>query len=106
MQSNMFGAACAFCAGAAIAGAGYALSRLTLQKAASGYAAVQMAKQIMQVAFLVLLFVLGPRTPWDRIWLLAGGCLGLTLPLIWFTYKLVKLNDSLHKKEDSTDGCI
>ena len=104
MRSDIFGAACAFCAGAAMAGAGYALSRLALQKAPSVYAAVQAAKQILEVAFLVLLFVLGPRTPWDRVWLMAGGCLGLTLPMIWFTYRLVKLNDSLHKKGDSTDG--
>lgn len=104
MDRDILGAALAFLAGAALAAAGYGLSRRTLKKAPSRYAAVQAAKQLLQIAFLVLVYVLGGYTPWDRIWLLAGGCLGLTLPMIWFTYKLVRLNDSLRDKEDSSDG--
>lgn len=104
MHSDIFGAACAFLTGAAIAWAGYMLSRHVLKKKPDAYALAQIGKQLVQVAFLVLLFVMGPRTPWDRIWLLAGGCLGLTLPMIYFTTRLVKLNDSLHGKEGPKDG--
>lgn len=104
MRSDIFGAACAFCAGALVAWAGYRLSRRALKKDPSRYAAVQVVKQLVQIAFLVLLFLLGDRTPWDRIWLLAGGCLGITLPMLWFTVRLVKLNDSLHEKGGPTDG--
>ena len=54
--------------------------------------------------FLVVLFVFGDRTGWDRLWLTAGGCLGVTVPMLWTTRKLVRLNDSLHRKEDSDNG--
>lgn len=102
--NNFSGAFLAFLAGAAIASAGYAVSRYVLKKHETKYLMVQMVKQPVQIAFLVLLYLLGGHTSWDRIWLLAGGCLGITLPMFWFTYRLVKLNDSLHRKEDLTDG--
>lgn len=108
MRSDIFGAALAFAAGFALAGASYLFSRRVLRTKPDRYALSHTLKQIVQVLFLVALFVLGDRTPWDRLWLLVGGALGITLPMIWFTYRLVKFNDSLHteesKKEDSSDG--
>lgn len=104
MQSNLFGAVLAFAAGAALAAGGYLFSRRVLQKNADRYAAAQILKQAVQILFLAALFLLGGYTPWDRIWLMVGGVLGVTLPMVWFTYKLVKFNDSLQKKEDSNDG--
>ncbi len=104
IESNMFGAALAFCIGAAVAAVNYGVSRYVLKKHASKYAAAQMLRQMVQILFLLGLYVLGGYTPWDRIWLLAGGCLGITLPMFWFTYRLVRLNDSLHRKEDITNG--
>ena len=104
ISSNFFGAALAFCIGAAIAAANYAFSRYILKKDASKYFMAQLISQPVQIAYLVALFFLGPYTPWDRIWLLAGGCSGIVLPMFVFTYRLVKLNDSLPGKEDSADG--
>lgn len=104
MQSDLFGAALAFLAGAALAAAGYLFSRRMLKTKPERYALSQAVKQIFQILFLAALFAVGGYTPWDRLWLLAGGALGLTLPMIWFTYKLVRLNDSLRGKEDSNDG--
>ncbi len=104
MEASIFGAALAFCAGAAIASVNYIFSRYILKNHSSKYAATQILRQLIQVAFLVCVFVFGEYTPWDRIWLLIGGCLGVTLPMLWFTYRLVRLNDSLSRKEDSSDG--
>ena len=104
IKYNITGAALAFCAGALIAWLSYLASRYVLQKRPSRYPAVQAVKQPLQIVFLVLLFAFGDKTPWDRAWLLAGGCLGLTLPMFWFTYRLVKLNDSMHRKEEPADG--
>ena len=105
MHSNVFGAALAFLVGAGLAAAGYGLDRRTLRTAPEKYAVSHIAKQAVNVLFLAALLVFGGRTPWDRLWLLGGGALGITLPMIWFTYKLVKLNDSLHEeKEDSDNG--
>lgn len=104
MHSDIVGAICAFAAGAAIAAAGYLASRQVLKKRPNRYILVQTVKQLVQIGFLVALFLLGDRTPWDRIWLLVGGCLGITLPMIYFTARLVKLNDSLRGKEEHKDG--
>lgn len=102
--TNMFGAALAFAAGAAIAALNYAFSRYLLTKRPSMYAGMQIIWQSIQIAYLGMLVLLGGYTPWNRLWLLVGGCLGITLPKFWFTYRLVKLNDSLHEKEESPDG--
>ena len=102
--TNIFGAALAFAGGAAIAALNYVFSRYLLIKRPSIYAGIQIIWQIFQIAYLGAIFLFGGYTPWDRLWLLAGGCLGMTLPKFWFTYRLVKLNDSLRKKEGSSDG--
>ena len=102
--TNLFGAVLAFVTGAAIAAANYAFSRYVLKKHASQYAVLQIVRQLVQIAYLFALLVFGVYTPWDRIWLLVGGALGITLPMFLFTYRLVKLNDSMRGKEESSDG--
>lgn len=104
MNNDIFGAALAFGIGVLIAVMSYFYSRHVLMKCPEQYAILQIVKQFLQIAYMVALFSLGKYTPWDRIWLLVGGTLGITLPMFWFTYKLVKLNDSLNRKEEQTDG--
>ena len=104
LGTNLFGAALSFVLGAAIAWLNYCLSCRVLKKDPAKYASAAPVRQLIQVAYLVALFLLGVYTPWDRIWLLVGGCLGVTLPMIYFTYKLVKLSDSLRRKEENADG--
>ncbi len=104
MHTNLFGAFAAFSVGLIIAAVNYALSRYVLKNHTSKYAFVQIIRQMIQVAYLVVIFVVADYTPWDVVWLLVGGGLGITLPMIFFTFRLVKLNDSLSKKEDSSNG--
>ena len=104
MNSDIFGAALAFGGGILIATVNYLFSRYLISKQPDKYGAMQIGKQMLQVLYMVALFALGKFTPWDRIWLLVGGTLGITLPMFWFTYKLVKLNDSLNRKEEQADG--
>ncbi|MBQ8278710.1 MAG: hypothetical protein IJZ23_02610 [Roseburia sp.] len=104
MDTNIFGAILAFGVGILIATANYIFSKHILRKRPTQYAMMQMVRQWIQVAYLIVLLLAGKYTPWDRNWLLVGGCLGVTLPMIWFTYRLVKLNDSLRGKEESADG--
>ncbi len=106
MDADIVGAALAFLVGVGIATANFALSRHILKTRPDMYAAAQTVKQLVQVAYLVALFLLGGYTPWDNIWLLVGGGLGITLPMILFTYLLVRINDSnrTRGKEEHTDG--
>ena len=104
IDTNLFGAVLAFAIGAAIAGLNYIFSRYLLIKRPSVYAGMQIVWQPIQIAYLGAIVLFGGYTPWDRLWMLVSGCLGITLPKFWFTYRLVKLNDSLHNKEESSDG--
>lgn len=102
--TNIFGAALAFMAGAALAALNYALSRHTLMTRPSRYIGTHIVCQFIQIAYLVILLLFGGYTPWDTVWLLAGGGLGVTLPMFYFTSRLVRLNNSIHAKEESADG--
>lgn len=104
MSADLIGAVLAFLLGVAVAAGNYALSRHVLKTKPERYAMSMMARQFVQVLFIVLVFVLGEYTPWDRLWLLVGGVLGVTLPMFFFTMKLVKLNDSMKGKEETPNG--
>ncbi len=104
MSANWVGALLGFGAGVGVAAISFAISRYTLLHHPQRYVASDVLRRLVQVAFLVALFFLGNYTPWDRLWLLIGGGLGITVPMIWFTYRLVKLNDSLARKEDEQNG--
>ena len=104
IKTNILGVAIAFGIGFAVAALNYAFSRYLLKKHPSKYAGTQIVWQILQIVYLGAIVLFGGHTPWDRLWLLVGACLGITLPMFWFTYRLVKLNDSLHEKEESSNG--
>ena len=98
MDNNIIGAVIAFALGAVVAYINYAVSKYLLKTRPDMYTGAQMIRSAIQIGYLALIFTLGGYTPWDRTWLLVGGCLGITLPMFYFTYKLVKYNDT--KKED------
>ncbi|MGN1316229.1 MAG: hypothetical protein ACI4VW_04115 [Acutalibacteraceae bacterium] len=91
-------------AGVGIATVNYAFSKYIIKKYPDKYAGAQVVRSIIQIGFLFLIYVLGGHLPWDRIYLLIGGCFGITLPMIFFTAKLVKYNDSLNGKGGSAGG--
>ena len=104
MNSDFFGAGVAFAIGVAIAFANYFFSKFMIKKHSNMYASTHILRQFLQVGYLVIILCFGDMTPWNKIWLLVGGCLGITLPMFWFTYRLVKINDSSDKKEDKPNG--
>lgn len=104
MQTNFFGAILAFGVGVFIAAVNYKFSQYVLRKHTSKYAIMQIVRQFLQIAYLIVLFVASKYTPWDMEWLLVGGVIGITLPMFWFTYQLVKLNNTLSGKEESDNG--
>ena len=103
-MSNFVGAAIAFLLGVAIAAGNYSISRHVLKTSPDKCSLTMILRQFVQIAFIVLVYVLGQYTPWDRLWLLVGGVLGMTLPMIWFTSRLVKLNGTEKGKEENSDG--
>ena len=106
IESNFVGAGIALFAGILIAFLNYAVARFVLKKSPAQYAYTPIIRMIIQVGYLVALYALGGFTPWDKMWLMIGGVLGITLPMPFFTYRLVKLSNALSKerKEERSDG--
>ena len=104
LTSNLVGALLSLAVGVGIAAVCYGISRAALLRHPERYGLADIARRLLQVGYLVALYFLGAYTPWDPLWLVVGGGLGITLPMFWFTYRLVKLNDSLDRKEESSDG--
>ena len=106
-MADIIGAAIALVLGVLIAILNYLLSAYMLKKHPENYASATVLRQVIQVLFLVAVLVFGEKTPADVIFLLIGAAAGVTLPMFYFTGKLVKLNDALIKekrKESEGDG--
>lgn len=99
IEKNIIGAVIAFAAGVGIAAINYAISRYFIKNHPSKFVVMQTVRQLIQVLYLVLVFFVGTKTPCDVTYLLIGGALGITLPMAYFTFRLVKTG-----KEDSTDA--
>lgn len=108
MKNPVIGAVIAFVLGAAISFLNYKLSGYFLKTKPEKFSSVSFIRQAVQVLYIVLLFFAAKYTPWDRTYLLIGGALGITLPMFFFTFRLLGENkkntsDIKEGKEDS-DG--
>ena len=109
MFSDIIGAVIAAAVGFLIAYANYIFSKKVLLKAPDKYSFTFVARQILQVAYLVLVYFIGSKTQLaDLMYLLVGAVAGMTVPMFFFTKKLLSLNDAIKtkktEKEDKADG--
>lgn len=68
-------------------------ARLTAKAASAGtttLSVVPVVRMLLSVGYLALVYFVSPYLPWDRIWMLAGACVGLTIPMFFFTFRLLK----------------
>jgi len=89
MPHSIPGLAAAFLGGALVAWLNYLLSRRAL-RADGGAAAVSAVRTLCSVGYLAAIYFLAPFTPWERIWMLFGAALGLTVPMAYFTVRLLR----------------
>lgn len=82
-------------------------ARLTAKVAKSGTTSLSLIpvlRMVLSIGYLALVYLVSPHLPWDRLWLLAGGCVGLTLPMFFFTFGLLKqLNTESKQAETSAE---
>ncbi len=104
IENNFIGAIIAFLIGFAISAVNYAISKYILKKHTSKYPYLQFIRLPLQIGYLFVLYFCAEFTPWSLEWILIGGALGITIPMFFFTYRLVKTNDALTRKEDKSDG--
>lgn len=93
-MNDVLGAVITFTAGVGITALNYLVSKYVLQKSPDKFAMTSVIKQIVNVSFLVAVYMLSDYLPWNFTYLIVGAVLGITLPMIVFTRKLVKLNEA------------
>lgn len=109
MNLDIIGVAVAVICGFLVALINYFLSKKVLTKAPDKYSLVTVGRQVLQIGFLVLVYFIGDKIEnVNTTALLVGAVFGMTLPMIYFTKKLLSLNDALNKnkvkKEDDVNG--
>ncbi len=109
MIANIIGGVIAAAVGSLIAFANYIFSKKVLLKAPEKYSSTFVVRQVLQVAYLVLVYFIGSKTQIaDLVFLLVGAVAGMTVPMFFFTKKLLMLNDTMKtkkpEKEDKADG--
>ncbi len=111
MNYNIIGAVAAAIIGILIALANYLLSKKVLVKAPEKYSIITVLRQILQIGYLAAVYFVADKTGFaNPAYMLIGAVLGMTLPMLLFTKKLLAVNASAAAhtkekgKEDETDG--
>lgn len=99
MNQDIIGAVIAALIGVGVAFINYLISKYVLIKSPQKYSFTTVVRQVVQVGFLVAVYLVGQRTAFDPIYLLIGAVLGMTLPMFYFTKRLLNFNEALHNKE-------
>ncbi len=91
MESALFGACLAALVGGCLAFVNYRLTAISAAKpGGTMLSLVPIVRMLLSVGYLVVLFLVGPATPWSPVWLLVGGAIGLTIPSFAFTFLLLR----------------
>lgn len=109
MNPDIIGAALATAAGLIVAFINYLFSKKVLIKAPEKYSFITVIRQILQIGFLALVYFIGTETQLaNPVYLMVGAVLGMTVPMLFFTKKLLNINDSAatekSEKEAEADG--
>ena len=105
MNLNIIGAVVTAVLGFLIAFVNYTFSKAVLRKASEKYALITVARQVLQIGFLIIVYFVGTKTQVaDVTYLLVGAVLGITIPMFIFTRKLLKLNETKRGKSPGKEG--
>lgn len=98
MAHNIIGAVICALAGFLIAYVNYLLSKKILKKYPEKFALATVARQVIQVGYLAAVYFIGAEFTDSILYLLVGAAVGMTVPMLFFTKKLVTFNESLALK--------
>lgn len=104
MNENIVGAIITFALGIVVAGLNFLISKAILTKQPEKYASGAIIRQITQILYIVAVYFVTPYTPWDLWYMEIGAVLGVTIPMIYFTHKLLQLNKSMNTKDKEKEG--
>lgn len=102
MKYDIIGAVVAAVIGLIVASANYLISRKILIKAPDKYSLVTVLRQVIQIGYLALVYFVCAKTGIaDSVYLLIGAVLGMTVPMFFFTKKLLSVNEGLSRKTEN-----
>ncbi len=106
MYADIIGVSVAIIVGFLVALTNFFLSKTVLTKAPEKYSLITVVRQVLQIGFLVVVYFIGEKIQEvNTIYLLVGAVVGMTVPMIYFTKKLLSVNGRLNKKkEDDVNG--
>ena len=109
MNHNIIGAAVTAAIGLLVAMVNYFISKNILTRAPEKYSFATVARQILQIGYLAAVYFAGTRITYaDSTYLLVGAVAGMTIPMLFFTKKLLLVNKSAsavkNEKGDDADG--
>lgn len=90
---NYLGMIIAFICGTLICFINYKLSKFVLLKSTKNLWFIYIYRQVINIGYLVLCYFISPYTNFERVDVLIGAATGITIPMIYFTPKLLKLSD-------------
>ena len=105
MDAPIIGAVLAVLGGCVIAVINDRLNRWAIWKKPGLLGSVSVLREMLNVAYLVAVYLLRSVLPWALAPLLIGAAVGLTVPSILFSLRLAKENDAMNaKKKEESDG--
>lgn len=98
MNLNIIGGGLATIVGVFVAFLNYFLSKTVLVKMPDKYSFVTVIRQVFQIGFLALVYFIGDRIDkLNSVYLLVGAVVGMTVPMLFFTKKLLSINSNFSK---------
>ncbi len=100
MAHNIIGTVICALAGLLIAYLNYVLSKKILETRPERFALATVLRQIVQVGYLIAVYFIGSELNVSLTFMLVGAVVGMTVPMLFFTKKLVAFNESLDVKSE------
>ena len=76
------------------------MSKTVLEKMPDKYSFVTVIRQVFQIGFLALVYFIGERIDnVNLVYLLVGAVIGMTVPMLFFTKKLLSVNSDFSKTQ-------
>lgn len=109
MLPNIISAVIATASGLLVCFTNHTISKKVLAKSPNQYSFTILIHQILHIAFLAAVYLIASAIEAiDVAYPLVGAVLGMTVPMFFFTKKLLSLNDTIKtenaEKEDTADG--
>ena len=104
VNQSLLGGAAAFVFGALLALVNYLISRAVMRRKMSMFSSTAVIRQLINIGGLVALYFIAPHTPFETLPLVIGGVLGETLPMLFFTFLLLREGKSAGEDNNGKKG--